>query len=206
MHPNPIYRQAAPEANLAFAGERGFGTLAVNGPDGPLAAHVPFVLDRDGRSAELHLMRSNPIARAAAAPLPALLAVTGPDGYVSPDWYGMADQVPTWAYVAVHLRGSLTLLPPEALRGQLDRLSAEFEERIAGKAPWLVGKVKAETLERLMRMIVPCRFDILAVDGTWKLAQNKPEAARRGAAAGLEAAGIGTETAALAALMRDAGG
>jgi transcriptional regulator len=206
MHPNPVYRQAAPEANLAFARDRGFGTLTVNGPEGPLASHIPFVLDPGGGSAELHLVRSNPIARAASAPLPALLAVTGPDGYVSPDWYGMADQVPTWNYVAVHLRGRLTLLPPEALRGQLDRLSAQFEERIAGKAPWLMGKVQAEALERLMRMIVPCRFDILSVDGTWKLAQNKPEVARLRAAEGLAAAGTGAETAALAALMRGAEG
>ncbi|MDH3265274.1 MAG: FMN-binding negative transcriptional regulator [Paracoccaceae bacterium] len=202
MHPNPIYRQAAPEENLAFATDRGFGTLTVNGPDGPLASHIPFVLDPGGGSAELHLVRSNPIARSLGAPAPALLAVIGPDGYVSPDWYELEDQVPTWNYVAVHLRGRLTRLPQEALRGQLDRLSAKFEGRIAGKAPWLVGKVQAEALERLMRMIVPCRFDILSVDGTWKLAQNKPEAARLGAAEGLAAAGIGAETAALAALMR----
>jgi len=199
MHPNPIYRQAGPDANLDFARSRGFGTLTVNGPEGPFASHVPFVL-REG-FAELHLVRSNPIARALTAPVPALLAVVGPDAYVSPDWYGMEDQVPTWNYVAVHLRGTLHALPPEDLRGQLDRLSAEFEERIVGKKPWLVGKTSAEVLARFMRMIVPCRFEIATVDGTWKLGQNKPEAARRAAAAGMRSAAIGAEVAALARLM-----
>lgn len=202
MHPNPIYRQAGTAQNLDFARRRGFGTLMVNGPEGPMAAHVPFVLG-DG-FAELHLVRSNPIARALSDPAPALLAVTGPDGYVSPDWYGIADQVPTWNYVAVHLRGTLRTLPAQALRGQLDRLTAEFEGRIAGKKPWLVGKVTADVLERFLRMIVPCRFDIAAVDGTWKLGQNKPFSARMGAAEAMVAAPTGSEVAALADLMRGA--
>jgi transcriptional regulator len=199
MHPNPIYRKAGPATILDFARARGFGTLTINGPEGPLASHVPFVLG-DG-FAELHLVRSNPIARALGAPVPALLAVVGPDGYVSPDWYGMEDQVPTWNYVAVHLRGTLRDMPPADLRGQLDRLSAEFEERIAGKAPWRLDKVSAEVRERLMRMIVPCRFDIASVDGTWKLGQNKPEMARKGAADGMRSAPIGSEIAALTRMM-----
>jgi len=39
----------------------------VNSPDGPLAAHVPFPLSDDASFAELHLARSNPIARAGLA-------------------------------------------------------------------------------------------------------------------------------------------
>jgi len=199
MHPNPIYRKAGADQNLDFARSRGFGTLMTNGAEGPLAAHVPFVLG-DG-FAEVHLVRSNPIARLLGAPVPALLAVVGPDGYVSPDRYGMEDQVPTWNYIAVHLRGTLRALPPDDLRGHLDRLSAEFEQRIAGKAPWRLDKVSAEVLERFMRMIVPCRFDIASVDGTWKLGQNKPELARKGAADGMRSTLIGSEIAALAQMM-----
>ena len=106
MHPNSAFRQTSAAANLAFARARGFGMLTLNGPEGPLAAHVPFLIDAEGTALDLHLARSNPIAR---APLPAsaLMAVSGPDAYISPDWYGVADQVPTWNYVAVHLRGTL---------------------------------------------------------------------------------------------------
>ena len=43
-----------------------------------------------------------------------------------------------------------------------------------------------------------------SVDGTWKLGQNKPDAARLGAAEALHGAGIGQETALLAALMAKA--
>jgi transcriptional regulator len=206
MHPNPAYRQTPAETNLGFVRDRGFGTLTVNGPEGPLASHIPYILAPDGKSLDLHLVRSNPIARALSAPQAALLAVTGPDSYISPDWYGIDHQVPTWNYVAVHLRGTLTALPAEALRDQIDRLSAEFENRLRPKTPWRTDKMPVETLDRMMRMILPCHFDITHVDGTWKLGQNKPDSARNGAASGLEIAGLGNETGRLAQIMRAAGG
>lgn len=202
MHPNPAYRGAALATNLDFARARGFGILSVNGADGPLAAHVPFVLAEDGLSAAMHLVRSNPVVRALDEPQPALLAVSGPDGYVSPDWYGLEDQVPTWNYIAVHLRGRLERLPDAALRGHLDQLSEKFESRLLPKPPWKTTKMPADVLDRMMRMIVPCRLSITDVQGTWKLGQNKPPAARRGAADGMATAPVGQEVAALVEQMR----
>ncbi len=204
MHPNPAYRQTPRDDALAFARQRGFGILSVNGADGPIAAHIPFVLSPDGKHANGHLVRSNPIARALGAPLPALLAVSGPDGYISPDWYGLPDQVPTWNYVAVHLRGVLELLPQDALRPHLETLSAEFEARLLPKTPWKAAKMTPDVLDRMMRQIMPVRMRVNSVDGTWKLGQNKPDAARLGAAEALHGAGIGQETALLAALMAKA--
>ena len=200
MHPNPAFRQSPQEANLAFARARGFGVLTVNGPDGPLAAHVPFLLSDCGDFADLHLARSNLIARA-TLPGPALLAVGGPDAYVSPDWYGPQDQVPTWNYVAVHLRGVLEQMDEATLAGHVDALSAEHEGRIAGKAPWTSAKMTEGAMARMLRMILPFRLRITQVEGTWKLNQNKPPEVRARAAAALAQ---GNESAqSIAALMRD---
>lgn len=204
MHPNPVFHTADTAENLAFARDRAFGVLAVTGEAEPLLSHVPFLLSGDGAVADLHLVRSNPIVRALAAPRPARIAVSGPDSYISPDWYGMPDQVPTWNYVAVHLTGVLELRPQEELRDVLDRLSARFEDRLAPKTPWTAAKMPPEALARMMRMIVPCRMRVTGVDGTWKLAQNKPAAARQAAAEQVESYGMGTEIATLAALMRGA--
>ena len=201
MHPNPVYRQESHERNIAFARDRGFGVLSVNGDPAPLISHIPFALSEDGTRAEIHLVRSNPIARAATAPLPAVLAVTGPDGYISPDWYGDPAQVPTWNYVAVHLRGTLHPLPDEDLRTSLETLTELFETRLLPKKPWLLDKTPEDVQARLMRMIRPFRFEVAEVDGTWKLAQNKTPSARQSAAGHLKAAPIGQETALLAALM-----
>lgn len=202
MHPNPVFRQEPQQRNLDFARERGFGTLAVNHESGPLIAHVPFVLAEDGGAAELHLMRSNPIVRAIQDGLPAVIAVSGPDSYVSPDWYGVEDQVPTWNYVAVHLRGRLEPMAADSLHGVLDRLSAHFETELEPKRPWTSAKMTEGVMERMMRQILPFRLDVAEIHGTWKLGQNKPDAVRQAAARGMEAYGIGQETRLLAALMR----
>ncbi len=206
MHPNPAYRTADAQTNIDFARERGFGVLAVAADDGaPNLSHVPFLLSDGGESADLHLVRSNPIARG-ATPRPARIAVSGPDSYISPDWYGLVDQVPTWNYIAVHLTGVLERRPQDELRDLLDRESAFFESRLLPKTPWHADKMDGDALDRMMRMIVPYRLRIEAVDGTWKLNQNKPDDARLGAADHVEASGIGAETASLAALMRAADG
>ena len=204
MHPNPAFRQSPRDQNLAFARARGFGVLTINGPDGPLAAHVPFLLNEDASFAELHLARSNPIARA-GLPAPALIAVSGPDAYISPDWYGphteVPDQVPTWNYVAVHLRGTLEPLPQDAMRPHVDALSAEHETRITGKRPWTSAKMTEGAMPRMMRMILPFRFVVTSVEGTWKLNQNKPPEVRARAAEALSHGNAAARE--IAALMRD---
>ena len=205
MHPNPAFRGADARTNLAQATARGFGVLAVNGTDGPLLAHGPFLLAEDGRTAALHLVRSNPIWRALGAPLAAVIAINGPDGYISPDWYGVPDQVPTWNYVAVHLRGRFEARPAEELPALLDALTAAFEARLAPKPPWTADKLGTGVRARMELMIAPCRFYIERVDGTWKLGQNKGADARGSAADAVGAAGLGQETQALAALMINTG-
>ncbi len=200
MHPNPAFRQTKEAAALDAARKRSFGTLAVNGEDGPLLAHVPFLLSEDGQSADLHLVRSNPILR--HLPCDAVVSIMGPDGYVSPDWYEVPDQVPTWNYVAIHLRGRLATLPQDQMRDMLDRQTAAFETRLAPKTPWKTGKMTPDVLERMMRQIVPCRMVIRDIQSTWKLNQNKPDDVRLRAAEQMERAGIGAETLFLSKLMK----
>ena len=181
MHPNPAFRKTPLDQNLTFARARGFGVLCVNGTDGPLLAHVPFMLSADGTYADLHLARSNAVI--AAVPGPAVLAVSGPDAYISPDWYGLPDQVPTWNYIAVHLRG--TLEPSEALEPHLNEVSSHFEADLAPKPVWHTSKMSDGVMARMMRMILPFRLHIASVDGTWKLNQNKSAEARAGVIAAL---------------------
>lgn len=201
MHPNPAFRKETEERHLAFARTRAFGTLAVNADPSPLLSHVPFLLNDDGTEAHLHLVRSNPVAR--LDPGPAVIAVTGPDGYVSPDWYGVQDQVPTWNYVAVHLRGRLEPLPVETMHELLDRQSAHFETMLLPKSPWTTDKMTPGVMERMMRAILPFRLQIETVDGTWKLSQNKDDTVRLAAADRIET-GTGQDLAELAKLMREA--
>jgi transcriptional regulator len=202
MHPNPAFRKTPKDQNVAFARKRGFGVLAVNAEGGPLISHIPFQLSEDGGYLEAHLVRSNPIVRLLKNPVDAVVAVSGADAYISPDWYGVDNQVPTWNYVAVHVRGTLTLLDDQDLHGILERLSAAMESRLAPKKTWTISKMDADVYARMSRQIVPVGLNVSDIQGTWKLSQNKPSSARSGATEGVEAARFGAETDELARLMR----
>ena len=205
MHSNPAFRRVSRDRNLRFAAQRGFGVLAVD-DGGPLVSHIPFILAEDGAAVHAHLVRGNPIARhLLEKECAAVLAVSGPDSYVSPDWYGAdtVDQVPTWNYVAVHIRGTLRRRPDETLRAHLDALSARFESELRPKPPWTPAKVSPDQLSELMRSIMPVELSVESVDGTWKLNQNKEDQVRLQAAGHVESDGYGQEATELARLMRD---
>ena len=203
MHPNPSFRRTGDE-NIAFARKRSFGTLAINGEHDPLLSHIPFQLSEGGESLEAHLLRSNPIVRVLGKPQSAAVSVLGADAYISPDWYGTKDQVPTWNYVAVHLRGTLRLGEAGELPGVLERLSQNMEERLLPKPVWKHEKMSDGIFERMCRQIVPIFMKIETIDGTWKLSQNKPEGVPTRAANCLAQNGFGSEIAELARLMKSA--
>jgi len=204
MHPNPIFRKKDRSRHIALAQSRAFGMLSMNSNPSPLFAHIPFQISDDGKTLEAHLVRSNLIARALRdGPLAAALAVQGPDGYISPDWYGVEDQVPTWNYAAIHLRGEVELLPDAALVPVLERLSHAMEKRLHPKPIWTLDKMHPTALSKLLRQIVPIQMNVDTIEGTWKLNQNKSADARLGAANSLESAGFGLGLDQLAQWMRD---
>ena len=89
--------------------------------------------------------------------------------------------------MAVNLTGSLKTLPAEQLLPHLNRLSRYFETKLLPKPIWLTDKVDPDALSRMLRMIVPIELAVTGVDATWKLAQNKGDAARLAAGEGLRA-------------------
>lgn len=204
MHPNQAFRKTSRQDNVSFVQGRSFGALSINGENGPLVSHIPFLLSDDGSYLEAHLVRSNPIVGRLIDPLTAVMAVSGGDAYVSPDWYGIDNQVPTWNYVAVHIRGELSRLEPDELPGILDRLSANMEERLLPKLPWTTEKIDQAVYEAMQRQIVPIGMRVLEIEGTWKLSQNKPDAAVYGAQTGINASKTGMGLEQISDLMRDA--
>ncbi|MBM3732508.1 MAG: FMN-binding negative transcriptional regulator [Acidimicrobiia bacterium] len=170
---------------------RVFGLLIVIRDGVPDMAHIPFVLDRgEGSQGTLrgHFARPNPIWRAFDGAAEARAIFSGPDTYISPDWYVSHHQVPTWNYIAVHAWGRPRVLEDAAdVRRVLDDLSARNEARIPGKKPWTIDKLPAEVYDKMTKGIVAFAMPIDRIEGKWKLNQNRTEADRRGVIAQLEA-------------------
>jgi transcriptional regulator len=166
-------------ASLKFAGDRGFGTMCAFDGQKPVASPLPFYLTyaADGTpQAAFHVARHNPLLKLADGATSWLLAVNGPDAYVSPDWYVSPDQVPTWLYQVVHLTGTVRVLSDDELAEQIDTLSAKFEGRLLPKKPWVSSKMTAGRLEAMKKAIVGLVMTVDEVEGSLKLNQHKSDA------------------------------
>jgi len=183
MHPNRIFAWEDEGEMLAFVADVAFSTIFVPGGG---VVHVPVTLS--GRRLSFHVARGN-----RAAPMldgaTALVSCLGPEAYVSPDWYGTPDQVPTWNYVAVEGEGPTRRLSEPELVAQIDALGAAHEARLAPKRPWTRDKMTPARFDTMLHGIVGFEVALETLRGTRKLGQHKSPAERQGAVAGLEAAG-----------------
>ncbi|MEO0342878.1 MAG: FMN-binding negative transcriptional regulator [Pseudomonadota bacterium] len=193
MHPNSIFRRNSIDLDIAALKARAFGALVVSGDDFPIVSHIPFILEGDDTLLG-HIVRNTPMAKAIQDRAKAMMIVTLGDSYISPDWYGVDDQVPTWNYVAIHVTGRVVLLPHEGLDSTLAAQSKELEARLAPKKPWHSEKMNPGVYQRMQRSIVPFRMEISDIQSTWKLNQNKEPEAIEGAAHAVKESGFGLNT------------
>ena len=178
MYTPPHFKQDR-ATSLAFAETRGFGMMCAFDGHKPVASPLPFYLTyaADGTpQAAFHLARHNPLLKLADGKAVWLLAVSGPDTYVSPDWYVSPDQVPTWLHQSVHLSGPVRLMSDAELAVQVDTLSDKFEAWLLPKAPWTSAKMTAGRLEAMKKGIVGLLMTVEEVEGSFKLNQHKSNA------------------------------
>jgi transcriptional regulator len=196
MHPNPAFRHDDRALLESLIDEVGFGMVFAATPDGPRVAHTPLLWTGDG-ALQFHLARGNALVRHLDG-MTALAVVNGPDGYVSPRWYGDDQQVPTWNYIAVELEGRVRRMDQDGLLGCLQMLTLRQEARVAQGEAWTIDKLTDDTRRRLLSAIVGFELEVQAWRPTIKLSQNKPADERARLADALAAEG----SPAIAQLMR----
>lgn len=183
MHPAAPFLETDQTRLAALVAEVGLGLVIGQSGGGPRVAHAPVLLN--GRRLRFHLSRANPLAATLEAAGRALVVVTGDHAYVSPDWYDLPDQVPTWNYLSAEIEGPLRTLDEDQLAALLDDLSATFEARLQPKPAWTRAKMTPGRFEALVKAIVGFEMTVERLEGVTKLSQNKPEAAQAAVARAL---------------------
>ena len=173
--PDP-FREDRSDVLAAAMREIAFATLVTEGLN---ANHLPMLLD-DG-VLRGHVARANPVWKAGDGA--ALAIFLGPHAYVSPNWYPSKAEtgkaVPTWNYITVHARGPIRWIQDaDWLRAQVTALSAHHEG--PRPDPWKVEDASAGYIDGLVRAIVGFELTIQAIEGKYKLSQNRPEVDQQG--------------------------
>lgn len=147
-------------------------------------SHLPMLLEEREGAAFLigHLARANPQSKILGG-AECTLIFHGPQAYISPLWYGECD-VPTWNYVAVHIRGRAKVLEEAGTEAALRRLSDHME----GKDGWEF-RIPDDLTHSLHRAILGFEISVEKVEAKFKLSQNRTESDRKGVREGLRKKG-----------------
>jgi len=185
MYQPALHRETRPEVMQALIAAHPFGLLISTGPEGLLANGLPFRWT-DTRL-QAHIARANPQWQSLDGQQ-VLVVFQGPLSYVSPGFYASKAEhgkvVPTWNYAMVQVRGVARLRDdPAWLAAQIASLTDGMEA--ARPEPWAVSDAPDDFIAMQMKAIVGIEIEVTALEGKWKVSQNRNEADKRGVAEGL---------------------
>ncbi len=151
MRENPLYRTDDQQVVRALIAENPWATIVSATPTGLVASHYPVLLDSSSELAILiHVGRPDEEIHGFGSS-EVLVIIAGPNGYISPSWYGSdATPVPTWNFIVAHCYGTPTVLDADENHAMLTRLTEHLERHaenpvlldqqvVAGLAPQTVG-------------------------------------------------------------------
>lgn len=169
VHARTIIREN-PLASLISNDDEGF----------PFVTHLPIKLqpnelEVEDASRDLllgHVARGNPHANFLKQRPKVLLTFMGPHAYMSPSVYPDLVRVPTWSYLAVHVKAEVRILEGEEAKDAiLKQLISDHEPSYAQQ--W--RQLPTSYTEPMLNAIVAFEMKILNLQTKVKLNQHRPE-------------------------------
>ncbi len=184
MYSPPYAIQSDPAENELIIRKNPFATVVYAENNVPQSFHLPLILE--GSKLIGHMAKANPAWKALNG-IKALFIFHGPHHYISPDFYGSENNVPTWNYISVQVRGIVKIREEEDfLRSAIQKLGVDQDKEFD------ISK-NIQDHQKLLTGIVGVEVEISDIYGKFKLAQSKSEQERLNVAAALE--DIGTDQA-----------
>src|SRR5579872_5733565 len=155
-------------------------TVVTISPQGLNASHIPLLYDTFGGGLGVlrgHMAKANSQWSDIAPGGPALAIFTGPQHYITPNWYPSNAEhgkvVPTWNYIAVHAKGPMRVIhDPVWLKQNVGELTRVHEAGFAN--PWTLDGVPSGYIDHMLSAIVGIEITIETLEGKCKASQNRP--------------------------------
>ncbi len=159
---------------LAVLRAHPFATLVSVHDGAPAFTHLPLEAEEAGDGLRLlgHVAHANPHWSHWQDGDAVTAIFHGPNAYVAPAWYAAREAVPTWNYIVVHARGRIRIThdsaaKEEILKALIDRHDPPY------RAQW--DELGEEFREKMKRGIVGLAIEVDALEGKFKLSQNRPK-------------------------------
>lgn len=194
MYIPEIYKNENPEEIRAFIKENAFGILVTHKDGKSCATHIPleFAVKEDGTEIlHGHISKANEQVAHLIDGTEVLCIFNGPHSYVSASWYDF-EEVSTWNYIAIQVRGTLKKLDSEGLLKSVKALINKYEA--PQENPIDINKLSDKTM-RQINGIVGFEIAITEIHAAKKLSQNRDDKNHKEIVSRLEATGNAREKA-----------
>lgn len=174
MYIPEIYKNEDPEQIRAFIKANSFGILITNKDGVSLATHIPLEYAQKEDGTEIlhaHISKANEQCKHIEDGADALCIFNGPHSYVSSSWYDF-EEVSTWNYIAVHIRGKFALLDQEGLYTSIKTLMDKYES--PQENPVRMEELSEKTL-RQINGVIGFEIAITSIEASYKLSQNRDD-------------------------------
>lgn len=190
MRQNPSFAMTDVAELRRIVRRNPWATIVSDGMDGLVASHYAVMLDADADDLTVvaHVGRPDDLVHGLGDG-ELLVVFQGPHGYITPRWYGDVQAVPTWNYVAVHLRGVPEILSDEENLRVLEQLVDRFEGTDEDARGMYTLPNDPVFVQRLAKGTVGFRLRPTSVVAKRKLSQNKDDVTVDTVIAGLEGDG-----------------
>ncbi|MGV6852474.1 MAG: FMN-binding negative transcriptional regulator, partial [bacterium] len=155
------------------------------------AHHIPLTLSEQNGEVTLkgHIAKANSLWKQNEDSQQVLVIFNGPESYISPNYYPGkkvdGKVVPTWNYVAVHVRGAITFIHENEWKlAFLNELTEQHEKQ--QPQAWKVSDAPEEYIQNMLGAIVGFEIKVDSMLGQWKVSQNKDQLTQQAVVKGLQ--------------------
>ena len=184
MHIVKYFREEDRGKILEFIRQNDFATLVAYDGERPVASHLLMEAMEDGENLRIngHMSRANPLWKTFAKNPEVLVIFQGPHTYISPTWYNHIN-VPTWNYQSVHVYGKPSVITDKNQSyGILKRLTDRYE----ANTPYKLETLPQDFVEKEMRGIAAFQIEVIRIEASYKLSQNRDDESYHNIVAHLE--------------------
>lgn len=169
------FRETDVSAIRSLIDIHGLAALVSFGDDGLRATHLPMLFDPLAPKGDRligHMARANAHWRRVPEGAQVLAIFQGANAYVTPSIYVVEEDVPTWNYCAVHVRGIYRHVHDSVeTRRILEATVAHFEQHIG--SGWDISAIDQELVESYARGTAAFSLEITSIEAATKMSQDK---------------------------------
>jgi transcriptional regulator len=171
MYPPPHHQSQEKQKMISVMKAYPFATLVSASENNPLITHIPIIYNEETGKLVAHIDKSNPQMTTLQNGAEVTVVFKGPDSYISPTVY-TTKQLPTWNYIIVHIKGTITLInDPSAAKDTMIAMT-EFLE---GTDQKFVLEKENRGMRGMINYIQAFDITITSWEGKFKLSQDKNE-------------------------------